>query len=176
MKILAFTGMPCSGKTAAINLLRNYFPVVSMGDAVRAKIKEENITSDLRTYSRSLREKDKAFVAKLCIPEINKIKEKECIVDGIRNFEEVTEFKKKFDVFLTAVHTSPARRFQRYRERARKDDILSLEGFMKRDMEELSWGLGEVIALSDCIIVNEGSIKELEDKIKEIFLGNRKLI
>lgn len=170
MKILAFTGMPCSGKTSAINFLRNYFPVVSMGDAVRERMKEENSSADLREYATNLRKTDKAFVAKLCIPIINKIKGEVCVVDGVRNFEEVVEFKKKFDFFMTAIHASPAKRFERYSERARKDDVLSFEGFMKRDRDELSWGLGEVIALSDCIIINEGSIIELENKIREIYL------
>ena len=41
---------------------------------------------------------------------------------------------------------------------------MTYDGFIKRDIAELSWGLGNVIALSDLIISNEDDDAE---KFKE---------
>ncbi len=147
--------MPCAGKTTAIKILSGKFPVVSMGDAIRRDIKEKNIDKDMREYSTEIRKKDKSYVAKICIPEIEKIQKKNCIVDGVRNYEEVEEFRKFYDVVLLAIHASPKKRYERFTNRKRPDDNLTYDGFINRDISELSWGLGNVIALSDLIISNE---------------------
>ncbi len=166
MKLLCITGMPCAGKTTAIKILSGKFSVVSMGDVIRREMKEKNIDEDMRGYSTELRKKDKGYVAKICIPEITEIAKisKTCIVDGIRNYEEVGEFRKLHNVVLLAIHASPKKRYERFTNRQRSDDNLTYDGFIKRDIAELSWGLGNVIALSDLIISNEdddaGKFKE----------------
>lgn len=172
MKILCITGMPCAGKTTAIEILSNKFPVVSMGDAVRNELKEKSIHKEIREYSTELRKKDKGYVAKICMPELRKIAKfsKICVVDGVRNYEEVKEFRKFYEVVLIAIHASPKKRYERFINRKRPDDNINYEGFIKRDIVELNWGLGNVIALSDVIISNEGNDLEKfkEDLIAKI--------
>lgn len=161
MKLLCVTGMPCAGKTTAIKFLSGKFPVISMGDVIRAEMKERFIKKDIREYSSEIRRKDKRYVAKICIPEIEKTNNKKiCVIDGIRDYEEVEEFGKFYDVTLIAIHASPKKRYERFVRRMRADDNLTYEGFIKRDLNELSWGLGNVIALSDLIIQNEGDDAE----------------
>lgn len=178
MNLVLFSGMPCSGKTTAINFLKEKFPVISMGDEVRKEMKEKNIREDIRCYSKKIREKDKSYVAKLCLKQLNFIdkKSKICIIDGIRNYEEVEEFKKYYNSFLISIHASPKARFERYIARKRKDDILDFDGFLKRDISELSLGIGNVIALSDFIIINEDNdiekFKKEVDKILNKILEN----
>ncbi|OQX22404.1 MAG: hypothetical protein BWK75_00795 [Candidatus Altiarchaeales archaeon A3] len=173
MKILCITGMPCAGKTTAINFLRSKFSVVSMGDAIRKEMKEKNISEDMREYSTDIRKKDKCYVAKICIPELKKIQNAEiCIVDGIRNYEEIEEFGKFYDVTLIAIHASPKKRYERFVKRMRTDDNLTYEGFIRRDINELSWGLGNVIALSDLIIQNED---DDVDKFREQLITKLKI-
>lgn len=165
MRIILFSGMPCAGKSTAINLLKEEFPtinVISMGDLVRKEMYEKGLKINMREYGRKIREKDKSYVAKLCIKELKEyINENEdtkdtiFVVDGVRNYEEVEEFRKFCECFLISIHSSPKTRFKRYLLRKRADDVLNFEGFLKRDLEELSWGLGNVIALSDMIIINE---------------------
>ena len=51
----------------------------------------------------------------------------------------------------------------------REDDSQDYEGFAKRDKTELGFGIGEVISLSDKIIINESDIASFQEKIKEYF-------
>jgi len=164
MKLLCITGMPCAGKTTAIKILMDKFPVISMGDAIREEMKEKGINKDMREYSTDVRKIDNSYVAKLCLPALKKVERfsNVCVVDGVRNYEEVEEFRKFYDTVLIAIHASPKKRYERFMARKRKDDNLTYEGFINRDIVELKWGLGEVIALSDVIIVNE------EDDIEKL--------
>ncbi|MDI6730810.1 MAG: AAA family ATPase [Candidatus Altarchaeum sp.] len=166
MKLFCITGMPCAGKTTAIKILRGKFPVVSMGEVIRRYIKEKNIDKDIREYSTEIRKRDKSYVAKICMPELMEMAKisKICIVEGVRNYEEVEEFRKFYDVVLIAIHASPKKRYERFRNRKRPDDNLTYDGFINRDISELSWGLGNVIALSDLIISNE---EDNAEKFKE---------
>ncbi|NCN69355.1 MAG: hypothetical protein COS36_04005 [Candidatus Altarchaeum sp. CG03_land_8_20_14_0_80_32_618] len=167
MKLLCITGMPCAGKTTTIKFLSSKFSVVSMGDAIRKEMKEKNMDRDMREYSTEFRKKDKGYAAKICMPEIEKIKNAEiCIVDGIRNYEEVEEFRKFYDVVLIAIYASPKKRYERFTKRKRPDDNLTYKGFINRDIAELIWGLGNVIALSDLIISNEdGNVKKFKENL-----------
>ena len=54
--------------------------------------------------------------------------------------------------------------------RNRKDDSKDLAKIKERDNREISWGLNTVIASADMIISNEGSLEELQNKIKQIFV------
>jgi len=166
MKLLCITGMPCAGKTTAIKILSSKFSVVSMGDVIRKEMNEKGIHKDMREYSTEIRKKDNGYVAKISMPEITEIAKisKICIVDGIRNYEEVEEFRKFYNVVLIAIHASPKKRYERFIKRKRPDDNLTYDGFINRDITELSWGLGTVIALSDLIISNED---ENIEKFKE---------
>jgi dephospho-CoA kinase len=65
------------------------------------------------------------------------------------------------------VHASPETRFTRVSNRRRSDDSDGWELFHERDMRELGVGLGNVIAMSEQIIVNDGSFEEVKEKIGE---------
>ncbi len=45
---------------------------------------------------------------------------------------------------------------------------MSIEEFREREKKELSWGLGNVIAMADIVIINEGSLEEFKEKVREI--------
>jgi methylmalonyl-CoA mutase cobalamin-binding subunit len=49
------------------------------------------------------------------------------------------------------------------RERGRDDDPSDWSVFRERDIREISVGLGGVIALSDIMLVNEGTVDELHE-------------
>jgi len=44
--------------------------------------------------------------------------------------------------------------------RKRSDDAVTIEAVRARDLRELSWGLGDVIATADVMLVNESSLDD----------------
>ena len=61
--------------------------------------------------------------------------------------------------------------------RMRDDDVKDITEFEKRERRELSWGLGAVIASSDIIVTNDGSLDKfrlkIKNKLEELIRENR---
>jgi dephospho-CoA kinase len=76
-------------------------------------------------------------------------------------------FKASFTSFkLVAVHAASETRFARLSRRGRSDDPETFDVFHERDMRELSVGLGNVIALSKYVLVNDASIESFKAAVK----------
>ena len=174
-KIVGVTGMPGAGKATVKQIVQNLgYTVVVMGDVIREEAKRRNLEftpENLGWLMVKLREEDgPAVVAKRCMLEVKKKKENFILIDGVRSLREVQEFKKHFSHFtLIAIHASPKTRFHRLRKRKRSDDPQTWKTFVERDLRELSVGLGDVIATTDCMMINEGAKEQLEKKVR-IFL------
>lgn len=171
MHAVAFTGMPGAGKSEAVKVAEEMgIYIIKMGDEVREEAKKRGIKltdENLGKIADELRkEKGKDIWARKCI---EKLKDKDIVViDGIRNIEEVEAFRQKIKNFiLVAIHASPKVRYERIAKRGRSDDSISIEKMKERERRELSWGLGDVIAMADIVIINEGSLEEFRRKIKE---------
>jgi dephospho-CoA kinase len=84
------------------------------------------------------------------------------LVDGLRGRAELDILRGALgdDLSVVAVHASPKTRYERMMRRGRKDDAGTIEAFRARDLRELSWGLGDVIATADVMLVNEGTLDE----------------
>lgn len=177
MKLLCITGMPGSGKSEAVKFFAEKgAPVVNMGDAVReeaAKRKLEIAPETLGKLSVELRKKfGGEEIARRCLKKIDAHLNKPLvIIDGLRSFEEARFFRQRYgeDFYILAVHASPKVRFERLRGRKRGDDPKSQEEFEARDARELGYGLGNVIALTDFLVLNEGSPKELKERMREVY-------
>jgi len=177
MKIIAFTGMPCSGKSEAVQIAKNMgINVFRMGDMVWKEVKNRGLTLDdkrVGAIANQMREKfGKDIWAKKTLEKINKFSKLEYIViDGIRNIEEIETFKKKLgkDFIVIAIIASDEIRQKRCLKRKREDDSKDIHDLKKRDKRELNWGLGSVIASADIVIPNEGSVENFRNEIKKIF-------
>lgn len=165
-------GMPGSGKSIVIEAARRLcLPVYSMGDVVREETLRRHgiITPDLMVEtSRKLREEQGEEI--IAVKTYEKISEKDVIVviDGVRSLREIEYFKKAGDVVIVAIHASPNTRYKRLLERKRPGDPVRYEDFVKRDLTELGFGIGDVIALADYMIINEGSVDEALTRSLEI--------
>jgi dephospho-CoA kinase len=105
-------------------------------------------------------------IAIRCIQKLKGQSQRIVFIDGIRSLSEVEEFKKYFpNFFLVTIHASPKTRYQRLIRRKRSDDPTNWEKFMERDLREIGIGIGAVISITDYMIVNEGTIKQLKQKI-----------
>jgi len=165
--------MPGSGKSIVVEEARNLnLPVYVMGDVVREEtIRRYGVlTHELMVEtSRKIREERGEDIVALKTIERIKPCEKIVIIDGVRSLREVEVFRKHGDVVIIAVHASPKTRFERLLKRMRPGDPSTYEEFTKRDLTELSLGLGSVIALADYVIINEDSVEELRSKARGLF-------
>jgi len=178
MKVIGVTGMPGSGKSVVSQVGKNLgMKVVRMGDVIREEALQRNqdpgkVALDLR------KECGDYVVAERCLNLI-KISENQdknvkntvnfYLIEGIRSPYEVERFKQEFTDFkVITVHSKPGTRYKRLKRRKRFDDSPLISNFQTRDQRELKFGIGKVIANSDYMVVNEGSLKKLKDKVWSI--------
>lgn len=169
--------MPFSGKSEAVKIAKEQnIPVVRMGDIVWEETKKQNLElndKNVGIIADDMRKKYGMDIwAKKTIEKIKKITNITILViDGIRNREEVVTFKKKLgnDFLLIAIQVSDKLRYKRAMNRNRKDDSKDIAKIKERDNREISWGLNTVIASADIIILNDGSLEELQNNVKHFF-------
>jgi dephospho-CoA kinase len=178
MKVIGVTGMPGSGKSVVSRVGESLgMNIVRMGDVIREEALQRNqdsgkVALDLR------KEHGKFVVAERCINQI-KISENQAnmdkntsnfyLIEGIRSPYEVHRFKQEFKDFkVISIHSKPKTRYQRLRRRKRFDDSPLISNLQTRDQRELKFGIGEVIANSDYMVINEGSLKKLKNKVRSI--------
>ena len=177
MKILAFTGMPFSGKSEAVKIAKYFnIPVFRMGDLIWEEAKNQDLEINdknvglIATNMRKRFGKDiwaKKTLEKLNFNEIIEY----LVIDGIRNIEEVKFLKKEFEdnFILIAIKVSDQIRYKRGMSRNRSDDSQNLQTIKKRDLREKEWGIDKVIESSDFTIFNEGEIEDFRQKVKDLF-------
>nr|WP_231475816.1 hypothetical protein [Methanobrevibacter oralis] len=77
-------------------------------------------------------------------------------------------FKENFKKFIVlSIFANPDLRFKRLQKRNREDDSKSYDDFKKRDQMELDFGIGNVISLSNKIIINESDLESYTNKISK---------
>jgi len=173
LKLILVVGMPGAGKTVVIDVARELgFKVYSMGDVVREEALKrfKSITPEtmVKTSIMLREEHGSRIIALRTMEKIDRSLDT-VVIDGARSLEELDEFRKLGETLIVAVHASPRTRFQRLLERRRSGDPTTFEEFLRRDMVELGFGVGNLIALADYMIVNESSIEDLRRKAFELF-------
>ena len=176
MKIIAFTGMPFSGKSEAVKIAKEMkIPVIRMGDMVWEETEKRGLElndENVGMIADSMRKQHGMDIwAKKTLEKIESIKvDEKIVIDGVRNIEEIETFEENLgnDFLLIAVQVNDNLRYKRAMNRGREDDSLDLEMIRKRDKRELSWGLGNVIASSEMVVTNEGSQDEFRQKIRDV--------
>jgi len=172
--VIGVAGMPGAGKAEISRIAKEKgYAIVVMGDEIREETKRRGLEPTPENIGKimlKLREEEgPTVVAKKCIPKIANASTGIVLVDGIRSLHEVYEFEKNFPQFvLVAVHSSPETRFGRLFRRRRSDAPKGWRVFIERDLRELSVGQGNVIAMADYMIVNEGTFEEFKAKIPEV--------
>jgi dephospho-CoA kinase len=176
MRVLGVTGLPGSGKSVVTRVANRLgIKVIRMGDIIRDEALKKD--ADIGETAIKLREEyGKYVVAHRSVEIINaelknsdKKDDLKFIIEGIRSPAEVEIFKKDFNDFkVITVHSSPNTRFMRLKKRKRSDDSTNYVDFKKRDERELNFGIGNVIATSEYMIVNEGPFWKLKKSIRKI--------
>jgi len=179
--VIGIVGLPGSGKSTALSVIRQLAPIVVMGDVVRSEVRKigsEINPTTLGKMSKKLREKyGDTVIAKKCVDIINRMNEKVIFLDGIRSMKEVNYFKLFWNFKLIAIISPDKIRHERLLYRNRADDSIDKKTIEERDQRELSFGLEEVITASDMKIYNNEDIKNLEYELlaltKKYFTGQQ---
>lgn len=176
MQVIGVTGLPGSGKSIVARVAKTMeINVIRMGDVIRDEAVKRN--AEIGETAVKLREEyGKYVVAERCVELIKErlneetaANELKFIIEGLRSPYEVKIFEKNFKTFkVIAIHSSPKTRFMRLKRRKRSDDSSNVLEFKKRDDRELKFGIGNVIATSDYMIVNEGPVWKFKNSIRSI--------
>ncbi len=165
MLVVCVTGMPGCGKEEVLALAKDLgFSIVRMGDVVREEAQRRGLPiSDAAVGGMAHAERQKHGMGVWAERTLSRIRGERVLVDGLRGRAELDVFRTTFGdaLVVVAVHASPKTRYDRMLRRRRPDDAATIEAFRTRDVRELSWGLGDVIAIADVMLVNEGTLDDL---------------
>lgn len=166
--------MPGAGKEEFVKIAQKRgHTVVRMGDAVREEAKKRSLPQNDRAIGSLAHEEREKYGygiwAVRTLAKINEADDKNVVIDGCRGDAEVTVFKQNFsDLDVVAVFSSPDTRYDRLRNRRRGDAPMTIEDFWERDQRELKWGIGNVFATADYLIVNDADLASYQAKINSI--------
>ena len=172
MRVMGISGLPGSGKSFVSEIAtQKGAMIVSMGDIIREEAKKRG-ESTKETAQNLRKEHGEYIVAELTVKKIKEIRKEgfssSIIVEGIRSPYEVNMFKENFEDFIIlSVFANPDIRFQRIKSRKREDDTTDYETFVSRDQRELDFGIGDVISLSNKIIINESDLDTYLEEINK---------
>ncbi|AGF96740.1 dephospho-CoA kinase [Methanosarcina mazei] len=175
MKIIAFVGMPASGKSEASRIAAEMgIPVIIMGDVIRKEVLKRGLEpndSNTGMVATDLRKHEgMGAVARRCISQIRETGSELVVVDGVRGIAEVECFRKEFGkgFILISIYAPIEVRFSRVQKRGRSDDMNSIEGLRHRDERELSWGMGEAIDASNVEIENNFTLETFRKDVRDV--------
>jgi dephospho-CoA kinase len=186
-KMICLVGMPGSGKSEVAEYLRkkNDLGYVRFGQVVLDEIiKEGGKTTEQRERKirEALRKKHgMAAIALLNMDKFDREFEKgDFIGDAIYSWEEYLLLKEKYknNLVLIGIYASPKVRYERLSGRSQrhgKDNELRYRSFsneesVARDYAEIdNLHKAGPIVMADYMIINEGSVDELNKKVDEVF-------
>lgn len=181
--IIGLTGKNAAGKGEVANYLKaKGFVCYSLSDIIREEATKRGLEHSrdiLINLGNELRQRHGPnYLAK----KINKkimnakkffTKKNFFVIDSIRNPYEVKELRKNKNFILVGVEAPIELRFKRLKERNRLGDAETLEEFKQQEQREnlksdTNQQLDKTFKLSKKVIVNDGTLKELHDKIDDL--------
>ncbi|TFF85637.1 MAG: hypothetical protein EU518_00830 [Promethearchaeota archaeon] len=170
--VIGFCGFPGSGKSTAIGAIKNLGTVISMGNLIRKEAKKMNIPEtekNLGKISKVIRKKEgEEILATKCVDIIQRSDDKIFFIDGLRSWEEVEIFLKRWKFPIIAIKTNIRKRFNIISKRNRIDDPKTLKELKRREQREIELGLKDVIKRADYKIRNSSTKEALRKKTIKI--------
>ena len=177
--ILGLTGKNASGKGEATNYLKTKgFVYYSLSDVIREEATKrglEHLRDNLINLGNELRKKfGPSYLAKQINNKIKQqLKNKNFVIDSIRNPHEISELSKNEGFVLVGVEAPIELRFKRLLERNRLGDAKTLEEFRQQEQREnlksdTNQQLDATFGMANKVISNNGSLKELHKKIDKL--------
>jgi dephospho-CoA kinase len=183
--IIVIVGPIASGKGTAIDYLqKNEFTKFSLSDEIRSDFQKKNpcdipTREKLQDLGDEMRKQNgNEYWAKRIGEKINKINKTKIVIDSVRNPAEIVWFKKNLKANIIAIDCDTKTSIKRAISRARDIDpatnLTKLKQAIKRDLgidqPEHGQQVKKCIKLADKIITNNGSLQELEEKLKQLHI------
>lgn len=172
MRIILVAGMPGSGKEELLTVARGMgLPFLRMGDLVREAYAESHpegmTTGQFADSEREVHGRD--VWARRALERMDG---ETFLVDGCRSMDEVDAYRSLGEeVLILGIHAPPAARYDRLVRRGRDDAPRNRGEFEARDAREMGWGLSDVMALADVMIVNDGPLGVFRARSAEVLRG-----
>jgi dephospho-CoA kinase len=169
-----------AGKGTVVELLQKKgFSALSLSDRIREEITSRNqkITRKrLLAVADELRQNfGPAVLAQRTWQIAQNQNKQKIVIDSIRGIAEVNFFKNKPGFYLLGIKAPRKKRFLWAKKRSREGEPLTWEEFVEVDKKDFFSGDGQVgrnipacLEKADSIIDNEGTVKDLENKVEEV--------
>jgi len=176
VKILAFVGLPGSGKSTAVDYLTaKGYPKVYFGGVIYDAMKEAGVevtAESQANFREEIREREgKDFVVKRIITQIHDLArsgQHHIIADGIYSWTEYKAMKHEFPGELTVVAIVSPRALRHRRLANRPERPFTAAEASERDWREIEHlEKGGPIAIADHYIINDGNIDKLHAQIED---------
>ena len=162
MRILLIAGMPGAGKEELLGVARSMgVPFLRMGDIVREYHASSGTDMSVSAFASSQREElGKDVWARRALERMHG---DIFLVDGCRSMDEVNSYRSlSDDVMIVGIYAPPEARYQRLVKRGRDDAPRDIGEFEARDSREMGWGLSDVLALADVMILNDSDLESFK--------------
>jgi dephospho-CoA kinase len=164
MRAIIVTGMPGAGKEELLQVAGSMgLPFVRMGDMVREDYAASGKASEMSLGEFASSQRAEFGKDVWARRSMERMSGEVFLVDGCRSMDEVSSFRSLADTAIVAVHAPPSLRYARLVARGREDAPRSESEFLERDRREVGWGIAEVIALADVMLVNDSTLEEFRD-------------
>jgi dephospho-CoA kinase len=183
--IIGLTGMNAAGKgTVASYLKSKGYVSMSLSDVIRDELKKAGIPEtreSLVKMGNDLRsEHGPDALAELMARKIESSGSSLFAVDSIRNPAEVERLRKMQGFILIGIDAPVQMRYDRAMKRGRLENAASVEEFKaqeKREMSDLAHAqqLHSCMKMIDLLIINDGTIDALHEKMDIVLMGFSRL-
>ncbi len=175
--LVGLTGRNASGKSTLVTWFSERgLRSVSCSDSIRTWLRGQGIETTrvaLIEGGRELRRRGGAGVLAEMLLEI--LDGEDAVVDSIRTPAEVESLRNRGDFVLIEVRADEESRWQRMTERGRAGDPIEKEAFLSQEAAEISsedeagQALDATASMADIMVLNDGTIEELEGKLVDIW-------
>jgi len=177
MQIIGITGTNAAGKGTVVEILKQDFGFrhLSVRDYLAKEVKRRNLGVNRNTLiatANDIRQNHSpSYIVEELYKEAEKL-QKPVVIESIRTEGEVEALQKKPNFILIAVDADRKTRYERSLKRNSETDHLTYEDFIETEEKEMNsqekgkQNLMKCIEMADIVILNNGTIEDLGEKVK----------
>jgi dephospho-CoA kinase len=178
MQIIGITGTNAAGKGTVVDILKQDFGFkhLSVRDYLAKEVKKRNLevnrNSLIETANEIRKNHSPSYIVEELYKEAEKL-QKPVVIESIRTVGEVKALRKKPNFLLIAVDADRKTRYERSLKRNSVTDHLTYEEFIETEEREMNshdkrkQNLMKCIEMADVVILNNGTMEDLREKVRE---------